>query len=64
MLWESHGEVSGFQTIATCRDGLKKSRDTLLPGRAATNHALARYDVIIYVFRLRSLGRTVWRKPM
>jgi len=23
--------------------------------RQATNHALARYDVIIYVFRLRSL---------
>jgi len=23
----SHGEVSGFQTIATCRDGLKNSRD-------------------------------------
>jgi len=22
-----HGEVSGFQTIATCRDCLKKSRD-------------------------------------
>ena len=35
------------------------------PGRAAANHALARYDVIIYVFRLRSLlGGTVWRKPM
>jgi len=27
MLRGSHGDVSGFQTIATCRDGLKNSRD-------------------------------------
>jgi len=33
-------------------------------GPVATNHALARYDIIIYVFHLHSLlGRTVWRKP-
>jgi len=38
-----------------------------IAARQATNHALARYDVIviIYVFRLHSLlGRTVWQKPM
>jgi len=27
MLLGSHGKVSGFLTIATCRDGLKNSRD-------------------------------------
>jgi len=27
MLWGSYGDVSGFQTIATCRNGLKNSRD-------------------------------------
>jgi len=27
MLRRSHGDVSGFQTIATCRDGFKNSRD-------------------------------------
>jgi len=32
MLRRSHGDVSGFQTIATCRDGLKNSH-----GKSATS---------------------------